>query len=209
MQTIFWQWVNQSYNLGVNYANRNASNKLSTKQLLTAYGSAVVASCSVALGLSECVKRGIFPRFVARFVPFTAVSSAGALNVFVMRWNEVSNGVQVYDENDKRLGVSKKAGLLGVSLTALSRVVWNFPALGIPPVVLSLVTKKGWVTSSYGKIAVQLGAIGLSLHFGVPFAIAMFKPDLEVPVEKLEEEFQNMKDENGEPIKSVFFHKGL
>jgi hypothetical protein len=34
---IFWQWFNQSYNVGVNHANRNASNQMSNSQIMQAY----------------------------------------------------------------------------------------------------------------------------------------------------------------------------
>jgi hypothetical protein len=35
--TIFWQVVNQTYNVCVNYANSGGSNVLDTKQLTTTY----------------------------------------------------------------------------------------------------------------------------------------------------------------------------
>jgi hypothetical protein len=59
---VFWQWINQSYNLVVNHANRNTSNVMSTSQIGAAYAIAVGASCSVAVGMSQAVKRGIFPK---------------------------------------------------------------------------------------------------------------------------------------------------
>lgn len=37
---LFWQWFNQSYNVGVNHANRNASNQMSNSQIMLAYGGA-------------------------------------------------------------------------------------------------------------------------------------------------------------------------
>jgi hypothetical protein len=30
---IFWQWINQTYNAGLNYGNRNASSKQTTGEL--------------------------------------------------------------------------------------------------------------------------------------------------------------------------------
>jgi hypothetical protein len=50
---IFWQWINQSYNIGVNHANRNASNSLSNETIAKTYISAVIISCSVAVGLGK------------------------------------------------------------------------------------------------------------------------------------------------------------
>jgi hypothetical protein len=37
---LFWQWFNQSYNVGVNHANRNASNQMSNNQIMLAYSGA-------------------------------------------------------------------------------------------------------------------------------------------------------------------------
>ena len=68
--TLFWQWLNQSYNLAVNYANRNASNSLSNTQIGVAYGVAVTASCSIAVGLGQLVKKGVVPRALSHVVSF-------------------------------------------------------------------------------------------------------------------------------------------
>jgi hypothetical protein len=46
---LFWQWFNQSYNVGVNHANRNASNQMSNSQIMLAYGGATPSlSCNVS-----------------------------------------------------------------------------------------------------------------------------------------------------------------
>lgn len=208
--TVFWQWLNQSYNLVVNHANRNASNELSTRQMALAYGAAVTASCSIAVGLGQLVKRGLVPRAVAHVAPYTAVASAGVVNVFVMRWNEVSEGVVVKDAAGTELGVSRSAGLLGVSLSAVSRAVWSIPALVVPPVVMSVLRRSpAFARARFLHVPAELAAIAVSLAFGVPFAIALFQPTMEVPVSRLEPEFQGLKDKTGRPVESVFFHKGL
>lgn len=48
---LFWQIFNQSYNVAVNHANRNASNQLSAQQLGTAYAAAVSVSCGLGLSM--------------------------------------------------------------------------------------------------------------------------------------------------------------
>lgn len=202
--------VNQSYNLVVNHANRNASNPMSAAQIGAAYGAAVGASCGVAVGMSQAVKRGLFPKFVAPLVPYTAVASAGMLNVFVMRWNEVSEGVAIQDEQGRTLGISKKAGLMGVSMSAVSRAVWSIPALVIPPVSMALLKRNARFAATKAlHTPFELAIIGVSLAIGVPLAIALFSSTVEVPVEKLEDKFHALRDESGKPIKTVFFHKGL
>ena len=52
--TAFWQWANQSYNVAVNYANRNIGGKQMSNQAIAAsYAGAVVSSCGLALGLGR------------------------------------------------------------------------------------------------------------------------------------------------------------
>ena len=55
--TVFWQWVNQSYNAGFNYSNRNANSSLTTERLGGIYLTATTISCGIALGLGKAVKR--------------------------------------------------------------------------------------------------------------------------------------------------------
>jgi hypothetical protein len=48
----------------------------------------------------------------------------------------LQTGVVVKSADGSELGVSKKAGMMGVSLSALSRAIWSIPALVIPPLVM-------------------------------------------------------------------------
>jgi len=208
---IFWQWVNQSYNLLLNHANRNASNSLSNSQIALAYSVAVGSSCSLAVGLTQLVKRGYIPGMFRHVVPYTAVASAGVANVLVMRYNEISQGVMVQDKYGEDLGVSQKAGFMGVSLTAVSRAVWSVPALVVPPVMTGVLKK---ISPAFRRTKVlhvpfELLSIAVSITFGVPFAIALFKSDMEVEVDKLEDKFRSMKDSHGDPVEKVYFHKGM
>ena len=50
-QTFFWQWINQTYNAGFNYGNRNASSTQTTSELFIAYAKATAAACTVACSL--------------------------------------------------------------------------------------------------------------------------------------------------------------
>jgi hypothetical protein len=51
--TIFFQWINQTYNAGMNYGNRNASSPNTTKDLMFGYSMAVASSITVSLGLRK------------------------------------------------------------------------------------------------------------------------------------------------------------
>ena len=51
--TAFWQWLNQTYNAGMNYGNRNASSPNTVNDLLFGYSMAVLSSVSVSWGLKK------------------------------------------------------------------------------------------------------------------------------------------------------------
>ena len=55
-RTAFFQWLNQTYNMGVNYANRS-SGDVSTATLGVAYGAALSSALAIALGMQAAVKR--------------------------------------------------------------------------------------------------------------------------------------------------------
>jgi len=94
-----------------------------------------------------------------RLVPFAAVATAGALNVFLMRGEEIRQGIDVYpalSEDERRkvetgdleikpLGKSKKAATLAVGETALSRVLNATPIMVLPPLLLVRLQKTEWL----------------------------------------------------------------
>lgn len=61
-----------------------------------AYAAATVASCSIAVGLSQLVPRlRVSPAarsLLGKLVPFAAVASAGCVNIGLMRWKEMRDG---------------------------------------------------------------------------------------------------------------------
>ncbi|KAF7587327.1 hypothetical protein BBP40_007413 [Aspergillus hancockii] len=122
--TLAWQIANQSLNVVINSANANKPTPLSTPSMIKSYLMAVSASCSVALGLSSIVPRlkSVSPGtkvILGRLVPFAAVASAGALNVFLMRGEEIRQGIDIYpytlasteEDNTEREGQGPAASL--------------------------------------------------------------------------------------------------
>ncbi|TRZ08343.1 hypothetical protein HGM15179_018763, partial [Zosterops borbonicus] len=76
--TVFWQWLNQSHNACVNYANRNASKPSPTSKFIQGYLGAVISAVSIAVGLNVLIQRAnkFTPAtrlLIQRFVPFPAV----------------------------------------------------------------------------------------------------------------------------------------
>ncbi|KAK2813872.1 hypothetical protein FQN50_000273 [Emmonsiellopsis sp. PD_5] len=223
--TLLWQITNQSLNVAINNANANKSTPLSTSAIAKSYLMAVSASCSVALGLNAVVPRlkKVSPNtklILGRLVPFAAVATAGALNVFLMRGEEIRQGIDVYpvltdEEKAKRqieggeiesLGKSKKAATLAVGETAVSRVLNATPVMAIPPLILVKLQKTDWLKARPRLVLpVNLGLILTTSVFALPFALAAFPQRQAVSAKSLEEEFWNRGGKNGE----VEFNRGI
>jgi len=214
--TIFWQWINQSYNIALNHANRNATNAMSTEQIATSYATAVIISCSVALGMrkvADKVSSGSLKTLASAFrlfTPFTAVALAGVANVCIMRGNEMVDGIQIKDEEGNVLGKSAVAGRRAVAQVCLSRVLTSVPVLLIPPYAMILLDRLHYFNIRPKlKTLINLALIGGTLLTSLPAATALFPQQSEISVSKLEPQFQNLKTKLGKPIQNVYYNKGL
>ncbi|RYP89990.1 hypothetical protein DL770_003893 [Monosporascus sp. CRB-9-2] len=226
--TIFWQVVNQSLNVAINNANANKSTPLSYSKMAQSYFLAVGASCSVAVGLNSLVPRlkRLSPSArttLGRLVPFAAVASAGALNVFLMRGEEMRTGIDVYpvlSEKDKAelaaagraaadvpsLGKSRKAATLAVGETALSRVFNSSPIMVVPPLILVRLQRTEWLRRNPRYTTpVNLGLILAMSFVALPFALAAFPQRQKISAESLEEEFHGRGGDGG----LVVFNRGI
>ncbi|KAG5300394.1 mitochondrial cation transporter [Histoplasma ohiense] len=223
---VLWQIANQSLNVAINNANANKSTPLSYSTMAKSYLMAVSASCSVALGLNAMVPRlkRVSPStklILGRLVPFAAVASAGALNVFLMRSEEIRKGIDIYpvlcdEEKDKRevdgelevqsLGKSKRAATLAVGETAISRVLNATPVMAIPPLILVRLQKTHWLKARPRLVMpVNLGLILTTSLCALPFALGAFPQRQAVSARSLEEEFWGRGGQNGE----VEFNRGI
>lgn len=111
--TAFIHFSNQTYNAAINYANRNASNPVPVPRLAEGYAGAVVTSLSIGMSATALTKRvlargggGAAASIIRSTLPFLAVAAAGASNVLLMRRNELTTGVDVFDDDGKGLGKS-------------------------------------------------------------------------------------------------------
>ena len=185
---IAWQIANQTLNVCINSANANKSSHLSAAQLGTSFVLAVSASCGVAVGLGKVVAnlrvadvvdgkkvgRGVSPGLkmvLGRLVPFAAVVSAGVVNVGLMRGGEIAAGIDVFplkkakgddemsgDGTAESLGKSRKAAILAVGETAVSRVLNATPIMVIPPLLLMRLQRMGWMKRKPGMaLPVNIG----------------------------------------------------
>lgn len=96
---------------------------------------------------------------LTRLVPFAAVASAGALNVVLIRGEEIRQGIDIFPTQSKEekarrekdgsqvqsLGKSKRAAMLAVAETALSRVLNSTPIMVLPPLILVLLQRTEWL----------------------------------------------------------------
>ncbi|KAI4546893.1 hypothetical protein MG293_003448 [Ovis ammon polii] len=200
--TVFWQWLNQSHNACVNYANRNATK----------------------VGLNVLVQKAnkFTPAtrlLVQRFVPFPAVASANICNVVLMRYGELEEGIDVLDGDGNLVGSSKIAarhvghlgaqGAGGEALalleTALTRVVLPMPILVLPPIVMSMLEKTALLQARPRLLLpvqslVCLAAFGLAL----PLAISLFPQMSEIETSQLEPEIARATSG-----RTVVYNKGL
>jgi tricarboxylate carrier len=214
--TLFWQVANQSLNVAINTANANKSHPLTTKQILINYSMAVTASCSVALGLNAIVPRlkSLRPQtkmILGRLVPFAAVVSAGVVNVYLMRSEEIKKGISVFDKDGNDLGVSKTAAKYAVGETAASRVINATPIMVIPPLILVKLQRTRFLMGKPKAVEIftNIGLIFATSLVALPFALAVFPQRRELPVEKLEEKFHDLKDKYGNQITSLQFNRGI
>lgn len=217
--------INQSLNVAINSANANKSSPLSTQTLVQSYLLAVSASCSVAVGLNAIVPRlkRVSPNtklILGRLVPFAAVASAGALNVFLMRGEEIRRGIDIFpvqtaEEKAEReksgkevasLGKSRKAAVLAVGETAISRVLNATPIMVIPPLILVRLQQTSWLKQRPRMVLpINLGLILTTSIFALPLALAAFPQRQAVSAKTLEKEFWDKGGEGG----LVEFNRGI
>lgn len=214
--TVFWQVANQSLNVAINTANANKSHPLSTQQVITNYSMAVTASCSVALGLKGLVPRlkSLQPNtrmILGRLVPFAAVVSAGVVNVFLMRMEEIKKGIHVFNKEGEEVGTSQNAAICAVSETAASRVINATPTMVIPPLILVKLQKSGFLKGKSKKVemAVNMGLIFTTALAVLPFALAVFPQRRQLLVSRLEDRFHGLKDKDGNEIAHLEFNRGI
>lgn len=91
----FIQWVNQTYNAGMNYGNRNASSKFSVKDLGIGYCGAVTVSVGIAIWSRVLFAplltslSGSKLVLINAFIGWIAGATAGACNLTLMRFKEL------------------------------------------------------------------------------------------------------------------------
>uniref|UniRef100_A0A2I3RQ24 Sideroflexin 5 n=1 Tax=Pan troglodytes TaxID=9598 RepID=A0A2I3RQ24_PANTR len=207
---IAFQWLNQSHNACVNYANRNATKPSPASKFIQGYLGAVISAVSIAVGLNVLVQKAnkFTPAtrlLIQRFVPFPAVASANICNVVLMRYGELEEGIDVLDSDGNLVGSSKIAARHALLETALTRVVLPMPILVLPPIVMSMLEKTALLQARPRLLLpvqslVCLAAFGLAL----PLAISLFPQMSEIETSQLEPEIAQATSS-----RTVVYNKGL
>ena len=215
----FFQWLNQSYNAGVNFANRS-SGDVSTERLAAAYCAATGSALGVGTGLQMLGTRlggggARVAELVRLTVPALAVATGAVINVLLTRAHELERGVPVFLVADGAaeplqqlppLGSSVAAAKVSLAECAAARVIWTFALLTLAPLLtapaVSLVSAAG-VTAAPARLGVEL-----SVQFGliwalVPLCMAIFPQQETMPRAALEPPLR------GDGQGRVTFNKGL
>ena len=141
--------MNQSFNAGFNYGNKNTSCKYTNEDILKGYAAALTASISVAYTvrkLTAGITRGATGNrllLLNAFMCTCAGTSAGFCNTYFMRSTEREKGITVYSDQEctKEIGVSKKSGESAVFQTGVTRCILNTNSNYMPVFLIIGITR--------------------------------------------------------------------
>ena len=208
---VLWQWINQTYYVGVNYSNRNASSKFTNQDLAKAYFIAWAASIGVGLGIKnligpfEYLFKGSKAFFFMFTISFIANSAANGTNLLVIRNKEFREGIPVLTKDGEEVGISKKVGRSAVLQTALTRCMMPVLPLGLPTISFYLLDKMKMIPKNkVARVIQQTVVFTYSIMFSPAAAWALFPQMSKIDAAKLEPEFHNLRDKDGSPVTELY-----
>ena len=224
---LFWQWVNQSYNAGFNFANRNASLPVDPAALALSYGVATGVACGMSFALGRVVE-GLVSRVggapgapqplglkvLTRALPWAAVASAGVANVLAMRYKEGIEGITVFDSEGNPAGTSVAAGRACLQQVALTRAILPIPILLIPPFLLDALRASSslgplMARSAGARLGVELAVFSIFLQTALPPAVALFPQTGTINVSDMEPMFTTRRSASGSITQQYTYNKGI
>ena len=224
--TVVSQFINQTYNVAVNYSNRNASNPMTNSKLFVSYVAAVSMSCGIGFGLRQITKNYNLATnvFLRGFIPYTAITLASCLNLYFIRWNEVTEGITLRIKCDKteketkenriqtmewkEVGKSRVAGNVALIKCCIARMVWSVPPLFFPPMIMKgLFLNKQWFLrlKPWHKMCIESSVIGCVLFTFIPPSLATFPQRDSITNKWLEPQFKEQFSDDT----LFYFNKGL
>lgn len=212
----FWQWINGTYNAGMNYFNRNTTAATSDKDTFIAYlyatGAAVGMSLSMRFLTNKMLggRQGAAVHFARCFTMYMGAATANFVNVHMMRQAEKERGITVTDEFGEEMGVSKLAAQSAVMQTASSRYILSMPTFSIPAIGTGLLSGVGLMPQAgILKTIIDVTLCGVGLGIACPMGSSLFLQKTSLPSEKLEEEFKEKINSRGDKVTTFYFNKGL
>ncbi|CAI5443485.1 unnamed protein product [Caenorhabditis angaria] len=210
---LFSHWFNQSFNAIVNYTNRSGNNHATNERLLVSYCCATGGAMAAALTLNKMVKNA--HGLAARLVPFVAIALANAINIPMMRSNEITDGIELTDADGNLVAKSRSLAILSIAQVTLSRIAMATPYMVATPIIMNRITRTAFYKSrplmqKYSEIPLQSLLAGAMLFFTTPLCCALFPQKSSIEVSKLEPEIQQKIRENSKnPPNIVYYNKGL
>lgn len=206
---VFWQFVNQSFNSIVNYTNRSGDKPITNTDLMKSYAVATSAATATALGLKAAVSK--LPPIMGRFVPFAAVAGANCVNLPFMRWNEIRDGIAIFDKDGKRVGESSEAAKSAIAQVVLSRIGMAVPGMIIPPIIMNALEQKPFMRRRpWLNSPIQILLCGVFLTFTTPMCCALFPQKSSIKVSSIEDKVkQKLLRDGMKETDRVYFNKGL
>lgn len=210
---MLWQVINQSYNVGFNYANKPISNtKSNDYDLINMYSFAVASSCTIS-GLITYYTKNIFVTtsshfthtLLRGFIPFTSVFLSSTANLYYVRKNDFNNGIKLYDNNYNEVGVSKNMAFSSFTETATCRTIFRFASCIFPPIIEYVIMKNKNMEifmKNNPRIwtLLRLSIITTCLYTSMPFAFAYYPQVIKVNEKTIEKEHKD---------KDLYYNRGI
>ncbi|CAD6196936.1 unnamed protein product [Caenorhabditis auriculariae] len=205
---VFSHWINQTFNASVNYTNRSGNSQASNQRLFVSYCCATSGAMAAALGLNSLVKN---PHgLAARLVPFAAIALANAINIPMMRSNEIRDGIDLEDDAGKVVGKSQKYAVIGISQVTMSRIGMALPYMVMTPIIMNRVAQTAFYKRrTWISLPLQTFLCGIGLAFTTPLCCAFFEQKCPVLVSQLEKSSREAVQKLPNPPTVVWYNKGL
>ena len=208
--TAFWQAVNQSYNAGLNYGNKNSSCNYTNNDLLQGYGAAISSSIFVGLSLRKLtanMTKGATGKkllLLNLLVGASASGSANFCNTLCMRYTEIAKGITVFSDEklSQEVGISSKCAESAVFNTATSRVVMSLIAMSLPVALMISMGAIGLAPKAKApKFVMDVSTVAVGLFFGLPLSVAMFPSLSAKNAKECEQEFHKHE--------TLYYNRGM
>jgi hypothetical protein len=142
--------------------------------------------------------------------PFTAVASASILNLGMIRYPEMVDGVSVKDADGVERGKSQAAGKDGLFKCGVARALWNLPAVLVPTCAMAAFSKSKFMQKSFvSRFSTELTLVTACVFTGVPMGQAAYPQISTIAVSEMEPKFHGLVDAAGNPVTEMYYNKGL